>query len=246
MTNIYATNRDFIAHLRTAHAELLTKNGGVRLPNILDFHYRPFEEDVLIMGAGGTGKTYLLSNLFLQNATYPLWLWDFRWQYGSLARVGFHIAHFPYELPYGRAVLQPHSSDLDTFDAFCSRAESLTNLVVAIEEAHLFTTKFSFKSKGFERIIKAGRPKGISWVCITRRPQQLHNDILSDADHIFCFRLELPNDILYVSKWLGQEVQLHLDPKYRTVPQLKGQPQLPPHSFVYKSVPESRTDVGKL
>lgn len=248
----FASVKELVQHIRQSHAELITKGGGVKLPipnrmdGILDLNYSPFEDDVIIMGRGGTGKSFLLRNLFLGHAKYPIWVWDFRWTYSDLSQLGFRVTHSLLELPYGRAVYQPERSDVETFDLFCQKADSWTNLVVAVEEAHLFTGKYSFKSAGFENLVKAGRPKGISLITITRRPQQLHNDILSDADHIFCFTLELPNDVLYVKKWIGAQVELLLAPEYRTVPQLKGLPQLTEHSFVYKAVKEGRTDMGRL
>lgn len=209
---------------------------------MLHFRYSPFEDDVLLMGRGGTGKTHLLRKAILPSLkNVAWWLYDTRHQYGDVAEATHTIA----DLPYGQAVYQPYEASDTDFEAFCAKANTWSNLVVAVEEAHLFVGKYKIRSKSFEHIIKAGRPKGVTWIVITRRPQMLHNDILSDAEHIFCFELELPSDLLYVQKWIGEEVQLFLPPDRRMVEALRSQPVLPEHSFVYKRI-DAKAEVGRL
>ena len=177
----------------------------------------------------------------------PCWVWDARHQYSELSE-DFEIVHSIKELPYTKAILQPDSTDLETFDQFCKKALSWNNLVVVVEEAHLYSGKYKIKSKGFAEIVNAGRPLGISFIAITRRPQQIHNDILSDAEHIFCFDVELPTDVEYMTKWIGQEVQLFLAPEQRKIEGFGygSQGRLAPHSFVYRNIKDGSTEIGRL
>lgn len=213
----------------------------------MTFHYRPFEDDVLLVGKGGSGKSYYLKHMILESCTYPLWLWDHRHQYGDLAAKGFTVTHGIEELPYGRAIYQPYNLSAESFDRFCAKADSWSNLVVAVEEAHLFTGKFKFYSESFGNIVRSGRPKGVTWIVISRRPQDVHNSILGDAEHIFCFEMELPSDVDYMRKWVGSEVELFVDSEDRPTPSMRnGQPRLPPHSFVHKDVNTGTVEIGRI
>jgi hypothetical protein len=213
----------------------------------LKIRYRPYEEDILISGKGGSGKTYLVLNGLMKAARYNCWVWDYRWQYDRLRYEGFLITHDLPSLPYGRAVYQPRDKSVSAFDAFCAKADSWNNLVIVIEEAHRYAGKYKIRSDSFAAIVNAGRPHGVTWICITRRPQQLHNDILADADHVFVFEHDLPGDIKYLQTWVGAEVQLLLPPEQRTVyGWFKDQPRLPEHSFVYKNLSTGEIQVGRL
>lgn len=224
------------------------RNGSERNRKLtFSFTYNPFNEDVLVVGRGGCGKTYLVKNLFLKafagrSARVPFWLWDHRWQY---LLDGIETVYKVEDLKAGSQILQPFNKSIADFDHFCEKALYLSNSVIAVEETHNFTSKQKIKSDNFAEIINAGRPRGLDWICVTRRPQQLHNDILSDADHIFCFDMELPSDVKFMRQWIGTEVELLLEPRLRKENK-SGSPKLAAHHFVYKDVTRGIIEVGKL
>jgi hypothetical protein len=208
----------------------------------MKFSYDPLDEDVLIFGKGGTGKSHALQNLVLNSIKRePWWLFDGDWR-DSVS--GARVVHNVKDLPYGQAILQPHDKSLATFDDFCKKADSWSNLVVAVEEAHLYTGKYKIKSPYFEKIIKAGRPKGISFVCISRRPQMIHNDILSDGDHIFCFAMELTSDYEYMEEWVGEKIWLLRAPEQRK--KLKNEPATKEHTGLYYNTRSGESSLFRL
>jgi hypothetical protein len=233
-----------VPQVRPELGGLANFHGGPGMSAQLRVRYRPYEEDMLIAGKGGSGKTHLVMKGLMKAARYNCWVWDYRWQYDRLRYEGFAITHDLPSLPYGRAVYQPRDKSVDAFDAFCAKAERWDNLVIVVEEAHRYAGKYKIRSDSFAAIVNAGRPHGVTWICITRRPQQLHNDILADADHVFVFEHDLPGDIKYLQTWVGAEVQMLLPPEQRTA--FRDRPKLPEHSFVYKNLSTGEIQVGRL
>ena len=212
----------------------------------MQFNYDPLDEDIAIFGKGGSGKSHAMRELILKSIKRePYWLFDGDWRYvgrDGIAQVP--IVHEVKDLPYGQAIFQPYDKSLVTFDDYCKKAFSWSNMVVAVEEAHLYTGKFKIKSPYFERVVKAGRPKGISFVIIARRPQMIHNDVLSDADHIFCFSMELTSDYEFMAKWIGDKVWLLRPPDQRK--KLRDQPAQPAHTGVYYETKTGRSELFRL
>jgi hypothetical protein len=58
----------------------------------------------------------------------------------------------------------------------------------SVDEAHLIAEKHAIGDK-LNRLITGGRKKGVEWLFITQRPQNLHEDILSQSDYTVYFRL---------------------------------------------------------
>lgn len=58
----------------------------------------------------------------------------------------------------------------------------------SVDEAHLIAEKHAIGDR-LNRLITGGRKKGVEWLFITQRPQNLHEDILSQSDYTTYFRL---------------------------------------------------------
>ncbi len=206
-----------------------------------NFKYQPFEHDITMIGEGGTGKTYLAEKLLINQAlrNIPLAVWDpqdeFGTKHGKLD--GVEIVRSVEEVPYGRSICKPESKSPELFDKWCAKINSWTNIVCIVDEAHFFVGKFKIKSQNFREIILGGRPRGITYVAIGRRPADIHNSILSDAEHIFCFYMDLPTDVAYMAKWIGPQVWKFQPQENRptTLPEsIRNAPMLPPHWFLHK------------
>jgi hypothetical protein len=196
------------------------------------FDYEPFEQDVLLVGMGGSGKSYCLNKLFVNALPVPFVAWDSQW---TLSNPEIETVHEVKDVPYGRSILQPYNKSSSTFDSLCEKIYSWQNIVLIVDEAHEHTGKFKFKSEYFGLIANAGRPKGISLVTATRRPQQLHNDLLSNVKHIFCFKIDIQGDIEYMEKWVGSIVERFLpDPRRRKSAWEKNEPTIPDYHAVYR------------
>ncbi|MHA2642967.1 MAG: hypothetical protein V2G41_10000 [bacterium JZ-2024 1] len=56
------------------------------------------------------------------------------------------------------------------------------------------------------RVLKQGRSKNIRAIVTTQRPSRIPLDILSEAEHYFCFRLQLKDDRRRMSEFMGDAV----------------------------------------
>jgi DNA helicase HerA-like ATPase len=227
----------------------------------LQFEYNVFEHDVLCVGKGGTGKTYLANIFFipaLKKANVPFVVYDPQRSFGTPFEhpdIVYDIEDIPVG---GSAIYRPARRDVADFDRFCEKilhpAEGVEggNIIVIVDEVHFFSSKHKIKSENFREIVNGGRPRGICWICLTRRPASVHNDILSDAELIFSFEQELPSDVVFMSKWIGIQAFLHLEPEQRDVisPKinlmLNHAPKLPPHHFILRQTDTGTVSIGKI
>jgi hypothetical protein len=72
------------------------------------------------------------------------------------------------------------------------------NMLYAVEEANTFASKTKIEPR-FQRCINWGRMEGLGVVVISPRCSNLHNDCIAQANHVFLFKTQLPNDL----QWLG-------------------------------------------
>lgn len=219
------------------------------MPGRLLFEYDPCDDDIFLVGKGGSGKTFLLKMLLLALYSGPAWIWYPERRDDGLPEyvreLGWQVVGRVDELPYGRALLYPRDKSIEVFDKFCKKAIEHTNLTVIVDEAHSYVGKYKFKSKGYQEIVNKGRPRGVCMVNVARRPQQMHNDILADADHIFCFDMDLPGDITFMEKWIGPLVEGFLAPDERK-PQYRNVPGIGKYGFVYRNMKTGLTEVANL
>ena len=74
-----------------------------------------------------------------------------------------------------------------------------------IDEVHAYVTKQKI-IKEYNDLILSGRPRGISVISISTRPASLPNNVLTNAKHVFTFRLNIESDVKFLEGWLGSEV----------------------------------------
>lgn len=222
--------------------------------------YDPWDQHVVIFGKSGSGKTYLLKNKLMRDIgrshVAACWVYDSQEQYADLAGYGFSVTNSLANLPYGKVVFQPGRVENEDFDAIAERAFNARNLVLVVEEAHFYIGKYTIRSKPFEQIVKGGRPRGVTYVAVTIRPQDVHNTVITQASHRFCFQLEVPTDYDYLYRWFGPKTELLKPPVIRdrrrlaNIPEVRRDPSLaelplPDHSFVYRD-PDGNVEVGRL
>jgi len=58
----------------------------------------------------------------------------------------------------------------------------------------------------FARYLSQGRKRNCSLICTTQRSQDMHTSILSQSEHVFCFKLSSPHD--------QDAVKKYIDPKW--------------------------------
>ena len=90
----------------------------------------------------------------------------------------------------------------------------------------------------------SGRPRGISCITISSRPASLPNNVLTNAKHVFAFKLNLESDVKFLEGFLGSDVWVLLPPDKRH--KLTDEPQLPEHTFFYRDMDTHQGAIGKV
>ncbi len=84
----------------------------------------------------------------------------------------------------------------------------------SVEECEIYLRNKSELMPYAKQLILRGRNKGIGmWLC-TRRIADLHKTPMSQANHVFLFKMYLPNDLAYVSQFIPKEIT----DKLKTIP----------------------------
>lgn len=212
-----------------------------------NFNFIAYEEKIAILGASGSGKSYLANSILKSLNNITVWVYDFNHQFHSSKAMLFHdlteMLGYYDSAHRGHYILQPFDNSEDTFNEFCNAAFRRGNIVCILDEAHSFVTKQKIL-KPYNNLILSGRPRGISVISISSRPASLPNNVLSNCKHVFAFRLNLESDIEFLESYLGSEVW-QLMPKDKRK-RLRDLPELPEHSFYYRDMDLPQGAIGKV
>ena len=176
-----------------------------------------------------------------------VFVWDFNHQFHDSRAVVVHhldemIEMFD-EVKRGKYILQDFNKEENQFRKFCKYAFSKGNVVVLIDEVHAYVTKQKIL-KEYNDLILSGRPRGISVISVSTRPASLPNNVLTNAKHVFTFRLNIESDVKFLEGWLGSEVWQVVQQNKRM--KHKNLPELPEHSFFYRNMDEHEGQIGKV
>ena len=213
----------------------------------LDFDFIAYEEKILIVGASGSGKTYLANTLMKSLNGISVWVYDPNYQFHSSRAMVFHdldeLLKVYDSAKRGHYILQPYDGTEHTFRRFNAEAFKRGNLVLIEDEIHNHLTKMRVL-KEFNQVILSGRPRGISVISISSRPASCPNHILSNSKHVFAFKLNLESDVKFLEGFLGEDVWI-LMPKDKRH-KLKDEAELPEHTFFYRDMDKSEGVIGKV
>ena len=213
----------------------------------LDFDFIAYEEKILIVGASGSGKTYLANTLMKSFNGISVWVYDPNYQFHSSRAMVFHdldeLLKVYDSAKRGHYILQPYDGTEHTFRRFNAEAFKRGNLVLIEDEIHNHLTKMTVL-KEFNQVILSGRPRGISVISISSRPASCPNHILSNSKHVFAFKLNLESDVKFLEGYLGEDVWI-LMPKDKRH-KLKDEAELPEHTFFYRDMDKSEGVIGKV
>ena len=213
----------------------------------LDFDFVAYDQDICILGSKGSGKSYLANSIMKSLNGISVWVYDFNFQFHSSRAMVFHDMNELLKVydsaKRGHYILQPYDNSDNTYRRFCSEGFKRGNLCLFMDEAHAFLTKLK-QLKEFNNIILSGRPRGISCITISSRPASLPNNVLTNAKHVFAFKLNLESDIKFLEGYLGDDVWI-LMPKDKRH-KLRDEPELPEHTFFYRDMDKSEGVIGKV
>ena len=213
----------------------------------LDFNFEAYDQDICILGSKGSGKSYLANEILKSLNGIHVWVYDFNHQFHSSRAIVFNdltkMLEVSDQAKRGHYILQPHDNSENTFRRFCEEGFKRGNLVLMMDEAHSFLTKQK-QLKEFNNIILSGRPRGISCITISSRPASLPNNVLTNAKHVFSFKLNLESDVKFLEGYLGSDIWILMPRDKRH--KLKDEAELPEHTFFYRDMDTDRGVIGKV
>jgi len=213
----------------------------------LNFNFIAYEEKIVIVGASGSGKTYLANQIMKGLNGISVWVHDPNYQFHSSRAMVFHDLSEMLKVydsaKRGHYILQPHQNDENTFRRFNAEAFKRGNLVLIEDEIHNWLSKQKVL-KEFNQVILSGRPRGISVISISSRPASCPNHILSNVKHVFAFKLNLESDVKFLEGYLGNDVWILMPPDKRA--RLKDEPALEEHTFFYRDMDLDHGVLGKV
>lgn len=152
------------------------------------------DQIIVVAGMRGSGKTNLVKVL-ISPLTIPHTIYDPLDQYGNVSK--------------HRIVPQPDT--VATFEATCRRIWERGNYLLIVEECEVYLREKHELTPYAKLCILRGRNRGIGMWLVTRRIADLHKTPVSQADHLFLYRMFLPNDIDYISQFIPKDVASGLD-----------------------------------
>jgi hypothetical protein len=213
----------------------------------INFEFVAYDQDICIVGSKGSGKSYLANIIMKGLHGINVWVYDFNSQFHSSKAIVFHDLNKMLELydeaKRGHYILQPHDNSENTFRRFCAEGFKRGNLCLITDESHVWLTKQK-QLKEFNNIILSGRPRGISCITISSRPASLPNNVLTNAKHVFAFKLNLESDIKFLEGYLGSDVWILMPRDKRH--KLREEPELPEHTFFYRDMDTDKGVIGKV
>jgi len=197
--------------------------------------YDPYNENVAIMGMQGSGKTTLAKKILDAMPSVPRLIWSPQRPLDLYGGYGEPVNHLS-KLRRG-AYLYTGEFTERNFLAFCNRAMEMSNIVLVIDDVHEYVKKQMIPPE-FARLINSGRNRGVCSIFLTPSPNLVHNNLLQSCQHIYCFRMGLESQILWLARnWYGPDAYCLLPRATRRITPTVGNDYdvLPPHSYLYRS-----------
>ena len=220
---------------------------GLQSGEPLEFNFEAYEEKITIVGASGSGKSYLANVIMKSLNGVAVWVFDPNFQFHSSRAMVFNdlteLLKVYDGAKRGHYILQPHHNSENTFRRFNAEAFKRGNLVIIDDEIHNFCSKQKV-IKEFNQGILSGRPRGGSVISISSRPASCPNHVLSNSKHVFAFKLNLESDLKFLEGFLGRDVWMIMPQDKRK--RLKDESQLEEHSFYYRDMDKDHGVIGKV
>lgn len=216
---------------------------------IVENIYAKTSDRIMVVGKSGVGKTKMSKDWLLPH--YP------RILFYDIKRENDDFEHdiiigTPEELEkkinlYDIILYQPEPSEeekdlTDDFNQVCRIVFQNKNRALYVDEAMAVTSPSKIPY-WFKIVITQGRSYNVGEISATQRPKNIHNTLISEAEHLFIFSLNLQGDIDKLEEMIGEDAASEIR-------------NLPEFHFIYYSVRAhkaflmppigSRTDTDEL
>ena len=166
-----------------------------------NFPYVCYQENILVLGMQGTGKTTLVNELLSSEIFYriPRLIWSPQKPLENYGSFGEEIADIEKISDTGAFVWNGDFGK-KTFGKICNKIMSdCFNMLLVVDDVHEQVTKHNIDPE-FSRVVNSGRNRGICGIYITPYPNLITNQLLQACRHRFCFRLDIESQVKWVEK----------------------------------------------
>jgi len=153
---------------------------------------------ILVVGRSGSGKTTFTTN-YLWNSFSPkirkIFI-DPKHEAGYIHYdiINTNCKELESDLnKYNNILYMPSDVTIQDFDKLCSLCYNKGNIVLFIDESAFYCTSSSMP-KNYRKLMIMGRSRGIGVVNTTQRPHGVNQLLISEAEHLFIFNLNLKRD----------------------------------------------------
>lgn len=217
----------------------------MKIVNEIFFHWRPYYENIGILGQQGEGKTTKCKEILSEIPNIPRIIWspqrprELYDGYGDfvdrieLIQRGF----FVWTGDFGRK----------TFLKLCNQIFfNLHDIIFVVDDCHEQCTKQMIPPE-FEHLILSGRNRGISGIYLSPFPNRVHNSILGSCQIMFAHRFDLQTQIEWMAQnFFGDDAWILLQKdkrKHGCFDSENDIPILPKYSVLYRKNTETETQL---
>ena len=105
---------------------------------------------------------------------------------------------------HGKILYAPVSGDVEDFNELCSYLFERGNSFLVVDEAQSYANPGEMPP-AYADIIRMGTVRGVGVCSLSQRPRGAHNMMISEADLIISFRLQLFTDCQKIAQVVGEE-----------------------------------------
>ena len=193
------------------------------------------EENGLILGMQGSGKTYLTQQFLDAIPNVPRLIISPRNPIRHFGRYGVPIRQIT-QIQDNRAMLWLGKNDIPTHMKICKHVmDECSNMVIITDDAHEFASKQKI-SEEWATLINSGRNQGVTSIFISPAPNLLHNILLQSSAWLCSFRFMLESQIEYAQKNFFGDAAYSLMPMAYRPRRYEYLPAMEKHDFLYRHV----------
>ncbi len=173
----------------------------------LQINYSAYKENVIIVGASQGGKTNLGKVMckMLAMGNFNIVIRDVHRRFTNLdpQRVKTQIFQLT---GIGLEIYQPVNDSDQDFIQFVSWCSTKHNMIMVVDELHNYCKKQK-APKELDWFCRNCNNRSMSYIMIFQAPAEIPNYVLRNANHRYCYSLDVPTDIDYMVRYMGTETK---------------------------------------
>lgn len=189
------------------------------------------DDIVIILGNRGMGKSTLANHIISKfNRTL---IFDATCNDYNIGEICYYAINLYNYVNYPKVTFKPKEDINYAFNFFTSFIlKTQVNRMILVDEIEQFASKHKI-NPNLAKLVRWGRHANLGFIFVSKTTSEIHNLLLSQANHLFCFKIHLPNQLEYLSKWIGKEI----------INKIRN---LQPHYFIYYNFLSNESYISKL